>query len=425
MGRLLVALLLAGSIAAPPSGSPAPSDGSPAPAPGSPGPNDGVGPEIAVQWRLDGSASEPPRAGERLALREAIAARDGRPLALILDDAHAEARRVVAHELPRTVRTRALELRAGLDRADAAYRGGDFGLARAEAGAVLDQLHAQPEQPGAVASAREAHLLLAKVAWAAGEAERAEDELSEALTIDPTATLSTRAAAPALVERYEAVQAELLASRPSWRAPTLDLGEGPGPGAIEIELDGLPGPRPLPPGSHFMVVRRPGHAPAAAWHERDATWVVPATPERVVDELQAAIPAICEALALDALVLAERRGERVGIEVHGCARGSEGLWVGARDELDGGVARAFEAEAASSPNQALRLFGAWPERMRVDLGLIEAPPPPARPWYRKGWIWGTSVGAAVVVGGAIAAGVLLGGARSPRIEVDATPFIGP
>ncbi|PRP90564.1 hypothetical protein ENSA5_63670 [Enhygromyxa salina] len=388
-------------------------------------------PAIAVQWR-SGAEGDEPDASLRASVRELIAGRDGRAPESVMDRALDRARVAVSRELPADLRERQRSLRAGLDEADGAYRGGRFDDARAELAEVLDRLHETPELPGAAASAREAHLLAAKIAWALGEVELAEAALADALRVDPEAQLSVREAAPELVERHQAIQSALLAGRDrDWIEPQLSLPDGAT--GLSVEIDGVPGSRPLPPGPHFMVVRRDGHEPVAAWRGADQPWTPSLGAERVPNDPNAAtatdaidaIDAICEVLALDLLVVAERRGARVGLQAHRCGAGFGPLWIGPRDQLGEGIAVAldgpFESASASLP-------GPWP------VVLVEPPAGPVddevgpveRPWYRRGWVWGTSAGVAAAVVGGVVAGVLVGGRdRAPAsLDIDANDFIG-
>jgi hypothetical protein len=53
-------------------------------------------------------------------------------------------------------------------------------------------------------------------------------------------------------------------------------------------------------------------------------------------------------------------------------------------------------------------------------------PDPKKPWYRRGWIWGASVGTAGAIAAGVVAGVLLGGRQQPSssLNIDANTFIG-
>jgi tetratricopeptide (TPR) repeat protein len=371
---------------------------------------------IAVDWR----GAETPDEALRLSVREAVAGVDGRPVAVVPDEALARARVAVSREQPATIRALRTELRAGLDQADAAHREGRFDDALALLEHTLESLHAHPEVPGAAASAREAHLLAARIAWARGESGAAEQALAEALRLDPEARLAARQAPPELIERYQALQTNLLAARErDWATPQLAGVDVDDPG-VSVAIDGVPGLRPVPPGHHFVIVHRDGHEPTATWRELGSEWTVPAARERISTDPDVEHEAICRALALDLLVLAELRGESMGLQGYRCGVGYGPLWTGEREELPAAaqviLAGPFDATAAS-------LAGSW-LRPLVEPDPIVEPDDP-KPWYRRGWIWGTSAGVAVAIAGSVVAGVLLGGREQPTsLEIDANDFIG-
>lgn len=375
---------------------------------------------VAVEWR----GAEAPDDPLRIAVREAIAEVDGRPLAAVPDQALARARVAVSRELPATIRELRAELRAGLDQADAAYRAGRFDEARGSIDRTLASLRAHPELPGAAASAREAHLLAARIAWARGETDEAERALSDALRLDPEARLAARQAPPELIERYRTLQETLLAARESgWITPKVVIDGQLDPSA-SVEIDGVPGLRAVPPGEHFVIVFRDGHEPIAAWRELDVEWTVPDALERISTDVDVEHEALCRALALDVLVLAERRGADLGLQGYRCGVGYGPLWSGKREGL---VAAAAMILAGPFDASAASLADPWkkpvPEPVVEDVGPIG---PVDRPWYRRGWIWGTSTGVAAVIVGGVVAGVLLGGRRPPAatLNIDADDFIG-
>lgn len=380
---------------------------------------------IAVHWQLR-SDQGPPDDSLRVSVREQVAARDGRPVAAVQDRALARARVAVAYELPAALGERHRLLRRELDDADAAYREGRFEHARATLTQVLEQLHEAPELPGAAASAREAQLLTAKLAWADGQLELAELALTAALRIDPEAQLSVREAAPELVASYYAIQTTLLAGREQeWIVPQLSDSSD---SEVSVEIDGVPGLRAVPPGSHFLVVRRDGHEGVAAWRSVDQPWALPAARERISDApvlTVETIEAVCEALALEVLLLAERRDRQLGLQAHRCGVGFGPRWTGPREALADGIRVALDgpfADAASS------LADEWPGTLieEAPLGPEPIDDVPPRPWYRRGWIWGTSAGAVVAIAGGVAAGVLLGAREPPpsTLDIDAGKFIG-
>ncbi|MFO7561275.1 MAG: tetratricopeptide repeat protein [Enhygromyxa sp.] len=378
---------------------------------------------VALEWR----GAEQPDEALRLAVREAIALADGRPLAAVPDQALARARVAVSREHPAAIRELHGSLRAGLDQADAAYRAGRFDEAASLLEQTLASLHEHPEVPGAAASAREAHLLAARIAWTRGQTGEAEAALGEALRLDPEARLAPRQAPPELIERYQALQASLLeAQEQGWVTPRLRFGgEGESSVSVEIvEIDGVPGLRPVPPGPHFVAIFRDGHEPVAAWRELEFEWMVPEASVRISSDPDLEHEAICRALALEVLVLAERRGADTGLQGYRCGVGYGPLWSGKREGL-----RAAASTILAGPFDATSgsLAEPWSQPL-VPEPIVEVPEPGGavdRPWYRRGWIWGTSAGVAAAIATGVAAGVLLGGRRSPpSLQVDADTFIG-
>lgn len=243
----------------------------------------------------------------------------------------------------------------------------------------------------------------------------------DALRLDPEARLAARHAPPELIERYQALQAALLEGRErDWITPQISIANEPG---VSVEIDGVPGLRAVPPGPHFMIVQRDGCELAGAWRELDDEWTVPAARERISTDPDVQHEAICQALALDLLVLAERRGASVGMQSYRCGVGYGPLWSGPRERLGAGattiLAGPFEQAKASLP-------GRWsaPAIESVIDPVIDDQP--RKPWYRRGWIWGTSAGAAGVIVGGVVAGVLLGGRQQPAssLEIDTDTFIG-
>jgi hypothetical protein len=373
---------------------------------------------IAVEWR----GAETPDEALRLTVREAVAGVDGRPVEAVSDQALARARVAVSREQPATIRTLRTELRAGLDEADAAYREGRFADAHTLLEHALADLHAHPEVPGAAASAREAHLLAARIAWARGELDEAERALGEALRLDPEARLAARQAPPELIERYQALQTSLLASREQdWVTPRI-VGVSVDDASVSVEIDGVPGLRPVPPGAHFVIVHRDGHEPTAAWRELGSEWTVPDASERISSDSDVEHEAICRALALEILVLAERRGASVGLQGYRCGVGYGPMWTGKRERVSDAARTVlggpFDAATTS-------LAGVWSSPL-VEQGPIVEPDDERKPWFRRGWIWGTSAGVAVAIVGGVVAGVLLGGRQqpSPSLDIDANDFIG-
>jgi hypothetical protein len=395
-------------------------------------------PTVAVQWR---EAAQQPDEDLRRSVREAVAAHDDRPPSSVSDRALEQARVAVSRELPIELRAVQVAVRASLDRADEAYREGRFDDALLELTAALRSLHDGPALPGAAASAREAHLLAAKIAWARSDRPTAELALGDALRLDPEAQLSVREAAPELVGRYLELQAELLAGREAtWIEPSITLAtlataragmEGPRTSQaiaeteieIEVEIDAVPGRRPVPPGSHFIVVHRDGHEPVAAWHDVANPWVLPPAKPRLGDDPDHTIDEVCEVLGLDLLIMAERRDALVGLQALRCGVGLGPLWTGAPEQLAVGVAAVL---AGPFDGHSLTLAGeTWPVAVRVP-AIPQGPVDPPRPWFRRGWIWGTSASVTAAIVGGVVAGIVLANREPPpaMLDIDSNDFIG-
>lgn len=394
---------------------PPPSEAEPAPITGA----------IAIEW-----IGEEPDGDLRVELREQLAGLDGRPLALVQDRALARARVAVSRELPREIVDVHARLRSELDAADQAFRAGDFADAEQALAGVLASLAQHPELPGAASMAREAHLLDAMLAWSAGRRDAAAQALALVLVLDPEAMLSTRRAPPELVEAYRVDQAALVAAREAtWIEPRVVIAGDDADALVrelELEIDGVPGSRPVPPGRHFLVAQLPGRSPIAALHEVGEVWTIDPPAERIAahePDTQAQAQLLCEVLGLELLVLALQRDDRIGVQAHRCGQGFGVRSIAAREQLGALLSGALVGEFVG---ERATLTDAWPllAPPSVDPPPPRDTPPPRKPWYRKGWVWGTSVGALALVGGAIATGVVLSATpSSPRIEIDADDFI--
>lgn len=385
-------------------------------------------PAVAVQWR-DGAQQ-----GDddlRRAVREAVAAHDDRPPNSVFDRALERARVAVSREVPIELRALGVGVRTNLDRADDAYREGRFDDALVELTAAITSLQKHPALPGAAASAREAHLLAAKIAWARADRPAAESALGDALRLDPEAQLSVREAAPELVARYLELQAQLLEARETtWILPTIRLAtpaqagtEGPrvDEPIVEIEIDAVMGLRPVPPGSHFIVVYRDGYEPVAAWHDVASTWELAPAKPRLADDPDHTMAQVCEVLGLDVLILAERRDALVGLQALRCGVGLGPMWSGAPEQLELGVAHVL---AGPFDGYSLTLMGDWPIVVPASFTPVNLDPP--RPWFRRGWIWGTSAGVTAAIVGGVITGVLLANQEPPAamLDIDSNDFIG-
>ena len=370
---------------------------------------------VGVVWS---EATVDPQARQRVLAAVVAAAGSGTQ---IVDNADLAARLLIAYEVELAVVERQRGRLEMLEVAEAAYRRGDPEAARTGTEVVLAGVREEPHAPGVVALLVRAHLLRAQILWTEGDAAQTDAELLAALALDPDARITTRRMPPDLVARHGALADAMLAARGSWVAPNVTVGND-----AVLELDGRPGSRPVPPGHHVIVLRRPGAVPVAAFV--DSEWAPPARDERLSQGLPMdAVHAerICGALALRAVVLVRMRRGRAGVQHYECGAGFANAWYGSATDLDAGVRVATAAKSVAGGGiQVLGDDGAWPV-VRASVGVVRDPrvdEPVARPWWRKGWVWGL-VGA-VVVGG-IVTGAVLGTRGSPGgYVVDADSFLG-
>lgn len=337
----------------------------------------------------------------------------------IVDAADVAARLVIAYEVDREVVERQRARLEALEAAETAYRSGDAAAARAATEGVLAGARGDPQAPGIVVLLVRAHLLRAQILWTEGDAVATDAELLAALTLDPEARVTTRRMPPDLVARHEVLREALVATRSEWSPPNLTIGDD-----AAIELDGLAGSRPVPPGDHVVVIRRPGAVPAGAFV--DGAWVPPAPDER----LAAGLPAdseqaerICDALALSALMLVRTRQARAGVQEYRCGEGFAAPWYGATEALATGVSAADIAKlSAAGGLQSLSEDAMWPAppAPRPVVGPVDNPP--ERPWWRKAWVW--TLVSAVVVGGVVTGAVLGTRGSDGGYVVEGDSFLG-
>jgi hypothetical protein len=335
------------------------------------------------------------------------------------------AREVVAYEVPRE-RSEAQRNRAQrLETARADYRAGRIDAAAQAVDATLVDVLADPGAPGAARLAWEAHVLRAQIAATQGDDGRTEAELRAAITLDPGAKLSTRRVPPAVVEKHRALRESIEADRAAWPTPAITVEDV----AAAIEIDGREGLRAVPPGRHVIVVRRVGAAPEARTIVLPDTWTVP--PPQVV--LRDKVPSdrdaaerVCEALELSRLVVARRRGQRVGLQAYACGVGFGAPWYGEAGTLPRG-ARAVVATEVAEPRPAATIGGGgpWPQpAVATGQGSDRGPvTPPKKPWFRRAWVW-TLIGSVVVAG--VVTGAVLGTRdRGSEVALDGPSFTMP
>ena len=345
----------------------------------------------------------------------------------VIDDAVAATRDAVAFQVERSTLDRFASLRERLREAAAAYRAGDLEQAETGANQVARSLEADPLAPGSTRLAWSAHLLRAQVAWTRADDAAMEAALRAAVALDPDAQISTRQHPPSFALEHRRVREESLAARESW--PTLAV-ELPADPAVYVEVDGRPGLRPVPPGTHFVVVRRPGRAPVAAAVSTDAPFELPPSPVVVPDAApkdRTLAEAICERLSLGHIVLARIRDGRWGLQGYACGRGFGPPWYEGPDSIEDGVrvTLGFSGQTFDRAEAQITGDAPWPVPR-----MVEPPPervdvvqPPPKPWYRRAWVW-------VLVGGTVSAAVVTGAVLGTRgsqrtIAVDWGTFTNP
>jgi hypothetical protein len=385
-------------------------------------PRDAAGGEaIGVVWH--DQATVEPEIQQRLV--DELVARVG-PRRTVVGDASTLARARVALELPRARVDVAAGWSAMLDEAIAAYRAGHLPDARVAVAGVLEAVRADPVVPGAAGLAWRAHVLRAQLSWAEGDAGGLEQAIAAAVALDPEARPSTRQVPPPVVEAYLRQREAVMADSRSW--PSL-LVSGAAGVPFAVEIDGVPGQRPVPPGEHLVVVRRPGVPAVGAVVHTAEPWAIPDQGTVLAPGLppdRGAAERICESAELDVLVLARERGDRLGLQRYACGEGFALAWYEGRQGwgpgIEGVVGGAREHEAAP----VLHLDAPWsevpPDRRLEPATFASSSPTSGLDRLRRALPW-------VLIGGVIASavtlGVVYGGSPSPSIAIDGNGFLRP
>ncbi|HUS66804.1 MAG TPA: PEGA domain-containing protein [Kofleriaceae bacterium] len=291
----------------------------------------------------------------------------------LLDDARTR------EVLERISRTSSAEerVRSALQRAHLRLRRFDFAQvqqlldeARAAAGAL-------PPSAEGRALAAEVGLREAEVALVAGDVAAQMRGMSLALAIDPALKLDPAREPPTLVQLLEHVRAERGSrARLNVRVETTPPGArlfvaGEWRGETPLMVDLVQGP-------HVLWLSRDGYRARA---------------ERVVASagvaVEVALEPIGEVERLRPLVDAVRQSD-------GERRGQAALALAAALGVDSVAVLDAGADAPA-------LYTRPPPVVPRGAELRRAEAPRPRPWYRRGWVWGTIAGAAVVIG--VVAGV--------------------
>lgn len=382
-----------------------------------------AGEAIGVVWH--DQATVAPAVQQRLV--DEVVARGGLPRTAVVDDASALARSRVALELPQARLDVIAGWRSMLDEASSAYRAGQLPAARLAVVGLLEIVQADPVVPGAAALAWRAQVLRAQLSWAEGDAPGLEQAIDAAVALDPEARPSTRQVPPPVVEAYMQRRALVMAEEASW--PSLELSVS-STEPFALEIDGVPGRRPVPPGEHFVVVRRPGVAPVGAMVHTSTPWVVPEDAPilgRGLPTDRAMAERICQSAEVGWLVLARVRDDRLGLQRYACGVGFGSAWYEARGGWGPGVDHVVLGPhggfAAEPVLQADAPWPAVPPRRKLRPALIaDDGGMPYRARLRRVLPWMLIGGA---IAGAVTAGVLLAREPSPSLAIDGNGFLRP
>lgn len=362
---------------------------------------------IGIVWHPEATADRQVHQQVRQAVVEAT----GLPASSVVDRAGLRAQRTIAHEVSRHTVESAVEAQARLETATGRFRDGDLVGALLDTRAVLATVRAEPTMPAATRLTIRAHLLRARIAWTNGDVTGTEASLVAAIVLDPEATISTRRVPPDFARVYERIREEIISRQQTWAEPTIQLlARG------VVEIDGVAGLRPLPRGEHIVVVRMLGRPPAGvvASLPDPRPLVVEPTPVLLPDGLpqtRGEAETICDRVALERLLLVDKRAARWGLQSYRCGDGFSRPWFSDPSPMAEGVALALGERGVMRFEQTEPdLDLPWPEPVRPAIAQAPQSPAtdtaePARPWFKRAWVW-VVVGAVVV--GAVTVGVVVG-----------------
>lgn len=378
---------------------------------------------IGTQWH--GQATVAPAVQQRL-----VSAIEAEVVGSRVVDATARARGEIAASIERDRYEALGRWTAALDEAAAAYRAAQIEEAAQVLALVLEQTRADPTVPGAAQIAWRAWVLRGQLASTQGDVAAQDEAFAAAVALDPQARLSTRTIPPALVAAYEQRRAAVIAERDEWPRIELRGVELDGGGRrFGVEIDGRVGWTQVPPGEHYVVVRRPGLPPTGAVVHTEQPWTVPESAAPFREDFvrnEDAAQALCDAGGLDRLVLARMRGRRLGLQGFVCGEGFTASWYERADGWADGVTRVVGSAGVRGTMAVLHEAAPWPS---------VAPPKRARPWWppdggappsaRQRFVralpWVLLSG---VVAGAVTVGVVLGTESTPDLRIDGDDFVG-
>lgn len=388
-------------------------------------PVDAAGDEaIGIVWHDEATVAPI----ERQRLASALAGAAGIEREAVVADAHRIAAARVALEIPRERASKGAGWRARLDDAAAAYRAGELETADAVLVELLAAIQADPVVPGAARVAWQAQVLRGQLAWAHGETEQLDAALAAAVVLDPDARPSTRRVPPPVVEAYERQREAAMADAARW--PSVVVIEPRGR-PLALEIDGVPGQRPVPPGEHLVVVRRPGHAPVGAMVDTATPWRLPADEAVLKPGLpttREAAQRICDGADLRWLLLARERGDRLGLQRYACGEGFGPAWFEQHEGEDPGLSHVLAMpEEGWVAEPVLHLDPPWP---RIGLAPVVGPmwmvdgasTSSVRQRLRRALPWLLIGG---VVAGAVTVGLVVAGDAGADVSVDGNSFLRP
>ncbi len=385
---------------------------------------DGSTDAIGIVWH--DQATVAPTIQQRLVSDLAVRA-EVEPEVVVVDASSLVLARV-ALEIPIERAEKAAGWRSLLDDAGAAYRAGELETAQEVLAGLLELVTADPVVPGAARLAWRAQVLRGQLAWAHGDTEQLDAALAAAVALDPEAKPSTRQVPPPVVEAYERQRSSIVAEAGRW--PSLQVSHPDGE-PFALEIDGVPGRRPVPPGEHLVVVRRPGHAPLGAVVDTATPWVLPedeSVLEPGLPTTSDAAQRICQSAELQWLLLARQRGDRLGLQRYSCGQGFGPVWYEQFEGVAPGLSHVLTSpESGWDAAPVLHLDDPWP--------VLEAPPPPTPVWMvdnastptprmrlRRALPWLLIGG---VVAGAVTIGVVVAGEAGGDLSVDGDSFLRP